>query len=59
MAGGGGAAWTEGMVVVVGDGDAEVGQQHGEHRLGLDEHARLPDANGRNAGCRPAANRSG
>jgi hypothetical protein len=46
------------MVVVVGDGDAEVGQQHGEHRLGLDERALLLDVNGRNAGRRLAANRS-
>jgi len=32
------------VAVVVGDGDAKVGQQHGEHDLGLDERVRLADA---------------
>jgi hypothetical protein len=32
------------VAVVIGDGDAEVGEQHGEHDLGLHERVRLTDA---------------
>jgi hypothetical protein len=32
------------VAVVVGDGEAEVREQHGEHDLGLDERVRLADA---------------